>query len=201
MPVFILDQALPILIVSSIVVGILLYLVDHFKTYVLDGSQDPVRITSLRYLQIFVALFTIALLAFAAAGSVLLLNVLRSGLETRAVSITQTQLATTLEASQTQQSEIDAENATPQVSDTPAPSPTPQPTPATTAIIGNTGGAGANMRVLPGLEGTILFSVTDGTIVIVLDESEEKNGFLWQKIALTDGLEGWVVANYLIYER
>ena len=70
-----------------------------------------------------------------------------------------------------------------------------------TALIGNTGGAGANIRSIPGLGGVIIEVLTDGTRVILLDELQEVDGFDWQKIEMPDTREGWIVTQYLIPEK
>jgi len=79
--------------------------------------------------------------------------------------------------------------------------PTIAPTPTrvlATATIGNTGGAGANVRSVPGLGGTIIEVLPDGTRVFLLGESEQVDGFDWQPIEMSDTREGWVVVQFLI---
>ena len=66
------------------------------------------------------------------------------------------------------------------------------------ATIGNTGGAGANIRSNPGLGGTIIEILSDGTRVILLEGTEEVDGFNWQYIEMPDTREGWVVTQFLI---
>ncbi len=66
------------------------------------------------------------------------------------------------------------------------------------ATIGNTGGAGANVRSIPGLGGTIIELLADGTRVILLGETEQVDGFEWQSIEMSDTREGWVVVQFLI---
>ncbi len=66
------------------------------------------------------------------------------------------------------------------------------------ATIGNTGGAGANVRSIPGLGGTIIEVLADGTRVILSGEIEEVDGFEWQPIEMSDTREGWVVVQFLI---
>jgi len=82
--------------------------------------------------------------------------------------------------------------------------PTLEPTPTRilpTAAIGNTGGAGANVRSIPGLSGVIVAVLADGTKVILLDETREVDGFNWQQIEMPDTREGWVVTQFLIPEN
>jgi hypothetical protein len=89
-------------------------------------------------------------------------------------------------------------------------SPTPsnesptEPTPTQIlprATIGNTGGAGANIRSIPGLGGAIVEVLADGTRVILLEGSEEVDGFEWQEIEMPDTRTGWVVVQFLIPEN
>lgn len=70
-----------------------------------------------------------------------------------------------------------------------------------TATIGNTGGVGANIRSDPGLGGTIIEVLADGTRVILLGETEEVDGFNWQFIEMPDTREGWVVVQFLIIDN
>ncbi len=79
--------------------------------------------------------------------------------------------------------------------------PTTQLTPTRvlpTATIGNTGGAGANIRSSPGLGGTIIETLEDGTRVILLGETQQVDGFEWQSIEMPDTRDGWVVLRFLI---
>lgn len=66
------------------------------------------------------------------------------------------------------------------------------------ATIGNTGGAGANIRSNPGLGGTIIEILADGTRIILLEGTEEVDGFEWQYIEMPDTRTGWVVVQFLI---
>ncbi len=70
-----------------------------------------------------------------------------------------------------------------------------------TATIGNTGGAGANVRSIPGLGGTIIEVLPDGTRVFLIGEIEQVDGFDWQPIEMSDTREGWVVVQFLISEN
>jgi hypothetical protein len=86
--------------------------------------------------------------------------------------------------------------------------PTIEPTPASTptrvlptATIGNTGGAGANVRSVPGLGGTIIEILPDDTRVFLLGDIREVDGFEWQWIEMPDTREGWVVTRFLIPEN
>jgi hypothetical protein len=82
--------------------------------------------------------------------------------------------------------------------------PTTEPTPTRilpTATIGNTGGAGANVRSIPGLSGVIIEVLAEGTRVILLEETREVDGFNWQLIEMPDTQEGWVVTQFLLPEN
>jgi hypothetical protein len=194
------DFPVVMLIISVIAAGILYFLVDHFRAYVLDGSRDPVRLTSLRYLQIFVGLFTLMLVGIVLAlfG---LLGWLNTGSSALSPAPTATQHAgdTSISTPSADQASGNGNNDQGETATATLPPP-PTPTPSITAIVGNTGGAGANMRTIPGMAGTIITSVNDGTQVTLLGEVETVDGFTWQMIALPDGRQGWVVTNFLIYE-
>jgi len=100
--------------------------------------------------------------------------------------------------------EMPPDQATAAVSPTPPTEPPIEPTATQIlprATIGNTGGAGANIRSLPGLGGTIIEVLADGTRVILLDETEEVDGFEWQNIEMPDTRTGWVVVQFLIPEN
>lgn len=165
-----------------------IFLIDHFRGYVLDGSHDPLKITSLRYLQFSTALLTLAVIGLLIAGIGLVLPL--TG---------QTPSSTmTAEAMETSSAPVTGEE-TPQITPTEsAPTPVPSSTPARTATIGNTGGAGANMRTTPSTTSTIITSVNDGTLVTLLDGLETADGFTWQLIAIPDGRQGWVVNSFLL---
>jgi len=66
-----------------------------------------------------------------------------------------------------------------------------------TATIANTGGAGANIRSAPGLTGTIIATLPEGTRVILLDETQQVDGFNWQSIEIPDTRNGWVAVQFL----
>jgi hypothetical protein len=91
-----------------------------------------------------------------------------------------------------------------EVSPTPPTESPTEPTPTQIlprATIGNTGGAGANIRSLPGLNGAIVEVLADGTRVILLDETEEVDGFEWQHIEMPDTRTGWVVVQFLLSDN
>jgi hypothetical protein len=192
------DFPVVMLVISAIAAGLFYFAVDHFKAYVMDGSRDPVRITSLRYLQIFVFLFTFALIGIVVALYSLLGAVTANRSTNRdpgaLTAIPGEMLETTLPG----EGGLESATMTPAATPTLTPAP-PTPTPNVTAVIGNTGGAGANLRSIPGTEGAIITSVNEGIEVTVLDETETMDGFTWQRVVLPDGRQGWIVTNYLIY--
>jgi hypothetical protein len=194
------EYPIVMLIVSAAAAGIFYYLIDHFRTYVLDGSRDPIQVTSLRYVQIFVALLTIALIAL-----ILSIVGLAGWLQPGAgiappPALTPTPDGMLPETSEPGTPDISGAETPGLPTSTFTPPPPPSPTSAITATIGNTGGAGANMRSIPGMEGAIITSVNEGTQVTVLDNTETLDGFTWQLIILPDGRQGWVVLNYLIFQ-
>lgn len=192
------DYPVVILVISAIAAGLFYYLVDHFKAYVMDGSRDPVRITSLRYLQIFVFLFTLAVIGVILA----LFSLLGAVASNRPASPDPGTL--TAMPGEMQATTLPGETGSGTATNIPVTAPTltpvpPTPTPANTAVIGNTGGAGANLRTIPGIDGAIITSVNEGIEVTVLDQTETMDGFTWQRVVLPDGRQGWIVTNYLIY--
>jgi hypothetical protein len=66
-----------------------------------------------------------------------------------------------------------------------------------TATIANTGGAGANIRSAAGLAGTIIATLPEGTRVILLNETQQVDGFNWQSIEMPDTRIGWVAVQFL----
>jgi hypothetical protein len=61
------------------------------------------------------------------------------------------------------------------------------------AIITTTEGDRLNMRENPGLTGSIIARVDDGTQVVLLEGPVPMDGFVWWRIRLPTGLTGWVV--------
>jgi uncharacterized protein YgiM (DUF1202 family) len=59
---------------------------------------------------------------------------------------------------------------------------------------------GANLRENPSLTGTVLTIVPEGTLVSILGETLEGDGFTWQAIQLENGRQGWLVARYISQE-
>ena len=96
----------------------------------------------------------------------------------------------------------------PQSTEQGPPTATQEPIPEATATqalsmatIGNTGGAGANIRSIPGLAGNVIEVLSDGTRVYLLNETREVDGFNWQLIEMPDTRDGWVVTQYLIADN
>lgn len=181
------------LVISLIGAVLTWFVIDHFRTYVLGGNRDPLQISALRYMQIAVGLLTICLLGVVLSS----LNLIKGGIEKNAAVTTTPQENPggapdpgTQTAGVTPQPE--------QNTATPVPTAVPSPTPGTPATIANTGGAGVNLRSLPGLNGTIITSVDEGARVQIIDEPQEADGYTWRRVLLGDGLQGWVVADFLI---
>lgn len=86
--------------------------------------------------------------------------------------------------------------------DTPSPTPDPNiPTPTATVVvcraaIEETGGSGLTLRDAPGGEEVRI--LPDGTVLTVLpDEPQEANGFVWRRVRVIGGDEGWVAEQFL----
>jgi uncharacterized hydrophobic protein (TIGR00271 family) len=106
--------------------------------------------------------------------------------------------------------------AEPTVSPTAAPTTTPTPppiatstpttipsitaTPVSYAVVGATGGRGANVRRVPG-RSAIITALRDGTLVQTLGQSTAADGLDWVAIVLPDGRVGWIADDYLIPYR
>ncbi len=76
------------------------------------------------------------------------------------------------------------------------------PVPTTTAALPlgriiDTDGMGVNLRDGPSMTGTIVTVVAEGTLVSLVGEITENDGFTWQAIQLENGRQGWVVARYI----
>jgi hypothetical protein len=85
---------------------------------------------------------------------------------------------------------------------TASPEPTLTPTPnLPKARIGNTGGAGVNVRTDPGFGTTVITLLNDGDRVGLYDELQQVDNLNWQAVRLEDGQKGWVVQQYLIPEN
>lgn len=69
------------------------------------------------------------------------------------------------------------------------------------AKVGNTSGAGVNVRADPGLGATIIAQISDDSRVTLLEDSQQVDGFTWQLVVLPDGRRGWIAKNFLISEE
>jgi hypothetical protein len=97
--------------------------------------------------------------------------------------------------------------ATPSPSPSPTPDPaTPIPSPAPTSParlhVGKTDGTGANLRDRPAADGTVKAILLDGTAVEIVGEDVQAGGLTWRNVrttaSTTDGVTGWVAAQYLV---
>lgn len=65
-----------------------------------------------------------------------------------------------------------------------------------TVEVFNTGGTGVNVRSLPSTESDIITVFLDGTVLTVIGEAVEAEGFVWWPVS-GDGVDGYVVQEYL----
>lgn len=97
-----------------------------------------------------------------------------------------------------------------QVTDTPPavlPSPTtepPTPTSETgqarkTAVVSGVGDNLLKLRREPTTLGDIIAQYPDGTVLEVVDEQQTSQGIVWQRVRDTQGNDGWVANQYLVY--
>lgn len=97
----------------------------------------------------------------------------------------------------------------PQPSPTAIPTFTPRPTPDISvapeeitvgfyAEVANTDGIGVSLRGGPSTDNSRLFTVPEGTILLVIDGPREANDFFWWQVQVDNGSEGWVAADYII---
>lgn len=97
----------------------------------------------------------------------------------------------------------------PQPTPTAIPTFTPKPTPdvsvAPTEItvgfyaeVANTDNIGVSLRGGPSTDNSRLFTVPEGTILLVIDGPRNANDFVWWQVRLDDGSEGWVAGDFLI---
>lgn len=97
----------------------------------------------------------------------------------------------------------------PQPSPTAIPTFTPKPTPDVSiapdeitvgfyAEVANTDGIGVSLRGGPSTDNSRLFTVPEGTILLVIDGPREANDFTWWQVRLDDGSEGWVAGDFII---
>jgi hypothetical protein len=78
------------------------------------------------------------------------------------------------------------------------PEVTPTSTPAICrAIVDGTSGNGLTLRVDPG--GDEIAVLPDGSVLTVLDDVPvESGGFVWRKVRVVGGEEGWVAQDFLV---
>jgi uncharacterized hydrophobic protein (TIGR00271 family) len=93
---------------------------------------------------------------------------------------------------------------TPAPTDTPTPTHTPTftPTPTSTpmlAEVGGTGGLGVWMYRQAGLNGGKITAWRDGTVMIIVGERTETDGYVWIQVMDPHGRLGWIPERYLIY--
>jgi uncharacterized hydrophobic protein (TIGR00271 family) len=91
---------------------------------------------------------------------------------------------------------------TPTLTPTPTPTHTPTPTPTPTPVlaqVGGTGGLGVWMYRQPGLGGTKIGALRDGTVLTLTGELVEADGYVWIQVIDPRGRLGWLPERYLIY--
>jgi len=81
------------------------------------------------------------------------------------------------------------ESSTPEPSEAEPPEPTPEP--ERVEVVG-TGTQGANLRVQPGLRGTVVRSVPDGSHLTIVGEDQVADGITWRRVQADDGTTGWL---------
>ncbi len=88
-------------------------------------------------------------------------------------------------------------SATPTPSLTPSPTPTPTPIEGKTAVVNTPNGSNLGIQRVPG--GTVITSVPNGGIVILLPGHANYGGNLWQEVRTLTGVRGWVPESVLIF--
>lgn len=85
------------------------------------------------------------------------------------------------------------------------PSPTPDRLVAPEVITGgffaqvaNTDGIGVNFRSGTGRSNELIAVLEEGTVALVLEGPVEDDGFVWWRIELEDGTQGWLVEQFII---
>ena len=79
-------------------------------------------------------------------------------------------------------------SATPDAS---AAEPVEPPEPERVEVVG-TGTQGANLRAQPGLRGSVLRSVPDGSQLTIVGEDQTADGIVWRHVQAEDGTTGWL---------
>lgn len=119
----------------------------------------------------------------------------RVALPTSTPSITPTMTPTaTITPTPTTPSPTPSLTATRTATVTPTPTFTPTPTPWV-VMVQSGSPEGARLRAKPGGE-TIGF-LSNGTLIILLPETEEIEGTIWVKVRTYQGLEGWMLASLI----
>lgn len=89
--------------------------------------------------------------------------------------------------------------STPTPTFTPTFTPTPTPTPTPVLVqVGGTGGLGVWMYREPGLAGGKIAAWRDGTVMTVVGEPVEADGYVWIQVIDPKGRLGWIPDRYLI---
>ena len=64
--------------------------------------------------------------------------------------------------------------------------------------VGNTGGAGVNVRESPGTQARRVTALSDGAQLVSTGETAESGGQVWMKVRGPNGAVGWVAKDYLV---
>lgn len=64
--------------------------------------------------------------------------------------------------------------------------------------VANTGGTGVRLRLEPSLKGQIVARLADGTVVDVVGEDKQADGYTWKNVRVSGDGRGWVAANYVV---
>jgi uncharacterized protein YraI len=85
---------------------------------------------------------------------------------------------------------------------TPIPTPDVAVAPAEVTIgfyaeVANTEGFGVTIRGGPSTNNVAMTVAEEGAVLLTLDGPEEGNGYLWWKVRLADGTEGWAASDFL----
>jgi hypothetical protein len=65
------------------------------------------------------------------------------------------------------------------------------------ALVKSPEDGGARMRSEPGFSGSTIQIYLNDTLMVVLDETVELDGFVWVKVRAPDGNEGWMLVTLL----
>jgi hypothetical protein len=86
---------------------------------------------------------------------------------------------------------------TPTWTQTPTPDFTPTPTPVY-AYVSARSGDGAILRASPGFAGKFIRSYLNGSLMVVLPDTQIINGDIWAHVKAPDGTEGWMLQSLLL---